>query len=185
MKRIEHTDTIFTIEDFWPVSRCEEYISKTEELGYEAAKVFNGTSYQVMDTVRNNKRVMFKDYELAKEIWETLKQFAPRKVGNSEAVGLNELFRFYRYEPRQQFKKHRDMSYVRNAEEASYYTFMIYLNDAFTGGETLFNNGLAIKPRQGNALVFLHDLEHTGSEVTEGVKYVLRTDIMFRHNQEA
>jgi hypothetical protein len=34
------------------------------------------------------------------------------------------------------------------------------------------------------ALIFLHSLYHEGSEVTQGVKYVLRTDIMYRAPQQ-
>lgn len=64
-------------------------------------------------------------------------------------IGLNELFRFYRYEPGQQFRKHRDQSYIRNSKEASYFTFMIYLNDDFKGGTTTFND-ITIQPKQGS-----------------------------------
>jgi hypothetical protein len=56
---------------------------------------------------------------------------------------------------------------------------MIYLNDGFKGGETKFNN-VVVAPKKGSALIFYHYLEHEGSEVIEGIKYVLRTDIMFR-----
>jgi len=56
---------------------------------------------------------------------------------------------------------------------------MIYLNDTFKGGETKFNN-LVVAPTKGAALVFYHYFEHEGTEVIEGIKYVLRTDIMFR-----
>jgi prolyl 4-hydroxylase len=116
---------------------------------------------------------------LAQEIWNELAPHAPKFIGESEAIGLNELFRFYRYQPGQQFRRHRDQSYIRNSNEASYYTFMIYLNDNFEGGETRFDD-LVVAPKKGSALVFYHYLEHEGMEVIEGVKYVLRTDIMFR-----
>ena len=56
---------------------------------------------------------------------------------------------------------------------------MIYLNDNFKGGETKFND-LVVAPKKGSALVFYHYLVHEGTEVIEGIKYVLRTDIMFR-----
>jgi hypothetical protein len=55
---------------------------------------------------------------------------------------------------------------------------MMYLNDNFESGETTFRN-LKIKPERGIALIFLHDLYHEGSQVTRGVKYVLRTDVMY------
>ena len=34
-------------------------------------------------------------------------------------------------------------------------------------------------PREGTALIFNHDTLHEGLPVTAGVKYILRTDIMF------
>ena len=89
------------------------------------------------------------------------------------------MFRFYKYQPGEQFKKHRDQSFIRNEIEASYFTFMIYLNDNYDGGETTFNH-LTIHPKQGMGLIFQHDLEHEGAPVIKGIKYVLRTDIMYR-----
>ena len=103
----------------------------------------------------------------------------PDWIGASSAVGLNELFRFYRYAPGQQFRKHRDQSFIRNETEASYYTFTVYLNNGFAGGTTTFNE-LRIQPCAGTALIFLHDLEHSGDPITTGKKYMLRTDVVYR-----
>ena len=60
---------------------------------------------------------------------------------------------------------------------------MIYLNDDFEGGETSFDT-ISIKGEKGMMLIFLHSLSHEGKEVTKGIKYVLRTDIMYRLNIE-
>lgn len=173
------TNNIFTIDSFWTAQECEDFIAKSESIGYEPATIDTEKGQKVVETVRNNNRVLYKDVDLADTVWERLKLYAPAAIGNSKAVGLNELFRFYRYQPGQEFKKHRDQSYIRNDIEASYYTFMIYLNDNYEGGETTFND-LTIVPRQGTALLFLHELEHEGSSVKQGIKYVLRTDIMYR-----
>jgi prolyl 4-hydroxylase len=183
MKIIKHTETIMTVENFWSHEKCDEYIVKTEQIGYTDAKINTGMGHKVVKSVRNNLRVIHEDYNLAANIWEKLKDIAPREIGNSQSVGLNELFRFYRYEPGQQFKWHRDGSFIRNQFEASYYTFMIYLNDNFSGEDTTFTK-LSIKPQKGTALIFLHRLEHAGSQVTEGVKYVLRTDIIYKIKNE-
>ena len=179
MKTVVLSKDIFLVENFWSVEKCDEYIAKSESKGYEAATVQTDTGPRVVDHIRNNNRVLYKDSILAQELWKELEPHAPKSIGDSEAIGLNELFRFYRYQPGQQFRKHRDQSYIRNNREASYYTFMIYLNDTFKGGETKFNN-LVVAPTKGAALVFYHYLEHEGTEVIEGIKYVLRTDIMFR-----
>jgi hypothetical protein len=39
---------------------------------------------------------------------------------------------------------------------------------------------LSVLPYPGKALVFRHDVLHTGAQVLDGVKYVMRTDVMFR-----
>jgi prolyl 4-hydroxylase len=179
MKKTTLSKNIFLIENFWTAGKCDEFIARSESKGYEAATVQTETGARVVDHIRNNNRVLYNDIALAEELWKELAAHAPQSIGDSEAIGLNELFRFYRYQGGQKFRKHRDQSYIRNSREASYYTFMIYLNDNFQGGETRFND-LIIAPKKGSALVFYHYLEHEGAEVTEGVKYVLRTDIMFR-----
>ena len=52
------------------------------------------------------------------------------------------------------------------------------LNDGFEGGDTQFQ-WESVKPQRGMALVFPHRLSHQGSAVSSGVKYVLRTDVMY------
>ncbi|MGC4102871.1 prolyl hydroxylase family protein [Ferruginibacter sp.] len=183
MKVSNLSTNIFTIDNFWTKQQCEDFISKSELIGYEPATVDTEKGQIVVDTVRNNNRVIYKDPALANILWQQAEPFAPTQIGNSKAIGLNELFRFYKYQPGQEFKKHRDQSYIRNEIEASYFTFMIYLNDDYEGGETSFTD-IIIQPRQGMALIFFHDLEHEGSPVRQGIKYVLRTDIMYRLQDE-
>ena len=170
---------VFTVENFWSKQQCQDFTAKSESIGYEAATIETEKGQVLLESVRNNNRVIYKDFKLAAALRKELQPFAPKQIGNSIAVGLNELFRFYKYQVGQQFKKHRDQSYIRNETEASDYTFMIYLNDNYQGGETSFND-LVIQPVQGMALIFQHDLEHAGNPVTQGIKYVLRTDIMYR-----
>jgi hypothetical protein len=60
---------------------------------------------------------------------------------------------------------------------------MIYLNDDFESGETIFyedeDNMEILKPVSCTGVIFNHDLEHEGEVITKGTKYILRTDIMF------
>ncbi|MFK7786734.1 MAG: 2OG-Fe(II) oxygenase, partial [Crocinitomicaceae bacterium] len=133
----------------------------------------------LMTTVRNNERLLDMNTERAEDYWDRLREFHPPILGNSRAIGLNELFRFYKYNATQRFKRHRDGSYVRNEEEFSAYTFMIYLNDDYLGGETSFND-VVVEPKKGTALIFRHELKHEGKPIINGVKYVLRSDIMYQ-----
>ena len=59
-------------------------------------------------------------------------------------------------------------------------TLIVYLNDDFEGGETDFDLGVCVDPRPGTALLFQHFLLHEGCKVTAGMKYVLRSDVMYR-----
>jgi prolyl 4-hydroxylase len=179
MKYKKIREDIFIVENFWSESQCDDFVQKSEGIGYEQATIETDKGAKVVKSIRNNNRVMYNDPNLAATLWTDIKQYAPKQIGLSVAVGLNELFRFYRYHPGQEFKRHIDQSYIRNDREASYYTFMIYLNSNYSGGETRFSE-IVIEPKKGQVLIFLHSLEHEGSPVTSGVKYVLRTDVMYK-----
>lgn len=127
----------------------------SEKIGYELVKVNITGGSKVRTDIRNNNRAFYNSEELAQTLWEKAAPFVPQQLGNSVPIGLNELFRFYRYQHGHQFKGHYGESYIRNEREASYFTFMVYLNDNFQGGDTAFR-GLRIRPRQGMALIFLH-----------------------------
>jgi hypothetical protein len=58
-------------------------------------------------------------------------------------------------------------------------TFLIYLNEGCEGGETRLP-GASVSPRTGLGLLFQHLLLHEGAALQAGVKYVLRSDVMFR-----
>jgi len=167
---------IIVVEDFLSQNECEEMITLSESLTYEKAKIDIG---KLVTEARNNDRVFYENKDLAKELFEKAKDYLVPKIGNSTVLELNELFRFYRYEKGHYFRGHQDGNFIRNDKEASYFTFLIYLNQNYKGGETNFLEH-KIKPKQGMLLIFLHKLYHEGSEVKEGIKYVLRTDVMYQ-----
>lgn len=83
-----------------------------------------------------------------------------------------------RYQPGQEFRPHFDASDCLRRHE----TLLVYLNDDFTGGETLFPEiGLQITPRKGSALRFpnisaegglIPQALHAGCPIKTGIKYV-------------
>ena len=173
-----NTDNIWTIEDFLTVKECEDLIIFSENMGYNEAEVSLAGGAKMMKSIRNNDRVLYQDEELAQKYWTKLADFCPKTIENSQAKGLNEQFRFYKYGVSQRFKRHIDGRFIRNDHEQSRITFMIYLNDDFEGGETVFDN-LTIKPKTGSALCFIHELKHEGKAIISGTKYVLRSDVMY------
>jgi hypothetical protein len=172
------SDDIFTVEGFCTAAECDDYIRLSESLGFGDAPI-NGLGGPVIaKDVRNNSRVMLDDPGLAQAIWERVRQFVPDTLKGYRARGVNERFRFYRYDLGQTFRWHRDGSFRRPDGEKSRLTLMVYLNDDFEGGETRFEDTM-IRPVKGMALVFVHHLLHEGAEVIRGRKYVLRTDVMY------
>ena len=169
---------IWTIDHFLSEDECQHYIAITEQAGYEAATVGGAEGKSYAPNIRNNRRAILDDRPMANDLWQRAKPYVPQFIQGYQAVGLNERFRFYRYDPKQFFHWHADGFHRRDNGERSRLTFMVYLNDDFEGGETTFEN-TSIKPKAGTALVFIHGLMHEGSEVLAGRKYALRTDVMF------
>jgi len=185
-------DDIFLIRDFFTSDECAEHIRLSEEAGYDDAPISTGGGAVIRKDVRNNDRVMVDDPTLASVLFARSEPLLPTNFLVWKPVGLNERFRYYRYTKGQKFDWHFDGPFTRENGESSKLTFMIYLNDGFVGGETVFNLKrygvvrdsdpmLRVFPTAGTALVFRHDVLHTGATVLDGVKYVIRTDVMFRH----
>jgi len=179
MEKIELHPQIFLIEDFLSETECDQYISLSQEKVFEEAKINVFGRQQMNKGIRNNDRLMIFDTAIAQDLFDKANQFLPQECDGYQLFNFNEMLRVYKYAPGQQFKMHRDGSYIRNEKEKSFYTFMIYLNDDFEGGETEFENLFTVAPKKGTALIFHHPLRHEGKTLISGLKYVLRTDIMY------
>ncbi|KAK8915229.1 hypothetical protein H634G_08108 [Metarhizium anisopliae BRIP 53293] len=118
-----------------------------------------------------------------------------------ELAGLNNRLRILRYTQGEYFKAHDDGSYSPPSENgtryASFYSIHVYLNSSTmqspppeggcVGGATSFysedeTRSFDIQAMTGRALIFQQSgLRHSGADVTEGVKYSVRTDVMYRY----
>ncbi|KAM9942967.1 hypothetical protein ACTFIT_006362 [Dictyostelium discoideum] len=175
-----------TIDDVFTEEECKEWIDLTEKTGYEPALVNIGYGQQqLMTDIRNNDRCIIDSVEMADKIYQRVKKFIPHTFNQKwEVVSLNERLRFLRYYVGQEFKKHQDGNYKRNNGETSFITLQLYLNNVEEGGSTKFflksgQNEIEIIPKPGKVLLFQHNIWHQGSPVTKGVKYVIRTDVMY------
>lgn len=176
---LNNPQNIWTVENFLTHKECEDLILFAEQLGFIEAEVGLPDGAKMMKSLRNNERLEYDDEVLAARLWEKLERYCPQKLDRWFAIGLNEHFRFYKYDPGQRFKRHIDGRYRRNEHEESRITFMIYLNDDYEGGETYFEQTI-IYPEMGQALCFIHELKHESLPLIKGTKYVLRSDVMYR-----
>jgi len=178
---LDHTGPLaLTVPAVLSASECAALIDRIESLGPTAAPVSTGRGVVMMPDVRNNTRVIFDDVPLARTLFERLAPAIPPVLCDLRAVGANERFRCYRYAPGQRFAPHHDGSFARSEDERSLLTLMVYLNEGFVGGATAFHDfGVAAQPRTGTALLFQHQLLHEGCVIERGVKYALRSDVMY------
>jgi len=171
---------VFTVPDVMTRADCALLIDMLEKEGFDDAPITTAAGAVMRKDIRNNTRLMFDHAELAARLYAKVEASLPRSVCNARPVGANERFRAYKYEPGQRFAPHLDGCFRRNAHECSELTLMVYLNEGFGGGGTLFlDYELDVVPKTGMALLFQHRILHEGSVVTSGTKYVLRSDVMY------
>lgn len=144
------------------------------------------------------------------KLWNRVKGFIPDVLAGKKARGINRRFRVYRYVPGAEYRCHIDGAWPPsgidpatdtyqydssppNARQSSLFTFLMYLNDDFKGGETTFFvpsvregviNAYPVRPIMGSVAIFPHGeaegaLLHEGTGVVEGAKYIIRTDVEY------
>lgn len=153
--------------------------------------------YWIVDTAFHDK------------LWARMAPFVPVAVNGRLARGLNRRFRVYRYVPGAEYRCHIDGAWPPSGirpddtyvyddsppdkKQSSLFTFLLYLNDEFEGGETTFFipgqregilNAYPVRPVMGGVAVFPHGetngaLLHEGTSVKKGAKYIIRTDIEY------
>lgn len=167
--------------------QCRALIRRAERLGLQESAPHYPPSY------RDNDRLVLDDPELAARLGSQLAARLPASLQRGGQTwtlrGINPRFRICRYRGGQSFRIHRDGVHHSEDGARSLLTFMVYLNDGheFEGGATRFFAGrrdtsrvlLRIEPEQGSLIVFDHALWHDGAPVTEGTKYVLRSDVLY------
>ncbi len=173
---------VLTLDAVLSEEACTALIARIEAAGPTAAPITTARGFELRPDIRNNTRVMFDDVALAARLFERVRAHVPARLeGDWELCGANERLRCYRYEPGQYFAPHFDGAFTRSVHERSLLTFIVYLNECEAGGHTGFLDlELAVKPRTGAALLFNHHLLHEGAVVTAGLKYALRSDLMYR-----
>ncbi len=178
---------VIEIPDLLDAAECERQVRRADALGFQSQQ-FRGEERL---EVRN--RASVDDPAAARALWILLADRLPplgdfyrdglrpepdvADLNALIAVGLNERLRYYRYAGGERFAPHVDLSHS-DAAARSFLTVIFYLNAGFQGGETDFF-GRRVTPRRGAAILFPHELRHEGRPVFDGVKYVLRTDVMY------
>jgi hypothetical protein len=172
----------WTIDDVLDDATCEHLILRMEQAtDAETAPILGADLRPAVDVkVRNNTRIMWSDQVLAARLFAQVRDQVPKTFQRGAVVGANDWLRCYRYGPGQRHGLHWDTTIALEGGVESQLTFMIYLNEDFEGGRTLFPelNGAAT-PKTGRALLFQHKILHEAERVERGIKYALRSEILY------
>jgi hypothetical protein len=192
----------FYIDNFLSSQECEFYCQQTEKIGYKSIEQDYPTTY------RSCERVCLLSRDFSDLIWKRLNPHLTKldvdkkkpmdfsSQGVWKPQGINECIKFSKYHVGHHFKPHLDGLFTPTPMVATVMTILIYLNDDFEGGKTNFvkmpqggilkfleNTNYEITesytPKRGSALVFSGDVLHEGEIITKGVKYIIRTEILF------
>lgn len=178
MQLIAHSDRVYSINSFLTASQCDALIADAEQHGFGVAGVRTTEGQKMMQNIRNNQRAQYPSEPWVALLWECLNKVPLPILDGQSAMGLPKDIRFYKYSQGQRFKMHKDGSWAE-AGLTSKLTLLVYLNNDFGGGETDFRD-FKISPQKGTAVLFVHDTWHEGAQVTYGVKYIARSDVLYR-----
>lgn len=165
------------LEDAIPSDLCDKLIAnfdhseleRVDKGGYPTFTQLNvNEAYpQVIQLLTHYTRQVFEEY---KKCYRNVTRYLPtfKKL---------ESFRVKRYNCNSddRFDLHVDVASTPASTRAL--SFLYYLNDNFTGGETHFEGWPQIVPRKGNVLVFppYWMFPHAGLPVITGTKYIMST----------
>ncbi|KAI1327095.1 hypothetical protein F5Y16DRAFT_399645 [Xylariaceae sp. FL0255] len=196
------------IRDVLALEECKSIVAAMESIEFlpDSPLRDNGTASSIL--AHNVYWVV--DQTFHDHLWARVSPYIPSSVGGRKARGINRRFRVYRYVPGAEYRCHFDGgwppsgvdpktgAYVYDAsppdaKQSSLFTFLVYLNDEFEGGETTFftpsvregvMNAHPVRPVMGSVALFPHGdakgaLLHEGTGVKKGAKYIIRTDVEF------
>lgn len=194
------------LQNVFPAETCRAIVAAAETIGFTPDQAAAGSATALASILAHNFYWMA-DTSFSAALFSRVAPFLPATVSGFPLRSINRRYRCYRYVPGAIYRPHVDGAwppsgitekgeYVYDAEagrQYSRFTFLVYLNDEFEGGETTFfvarreGEGLearAVRPRMGAVLVFPHgdaegSLVHEGSPVVSGCKYIIRTDVVY------
>jgi prolyl 4-hydroxylase len=183
------TPRVFSIEDFLSPDECDQLVQLAVQQGLQASTVYSGSlAKQQRDLhtrssmnawlARSTANLTDRVYRRAATVLamdEALLQAPVHDDDDDEhhlhphSSSLAESLQVVRYKRKQEYTAHHDFvhpSQTHRLQPTRFATLLLYLNDDFTGGQTVFpravnahfHDGITIEPRKGKAVLFYNVL---------------------------
>ena len=183
----KHTNYIYQYHNFVPDEHCDRIVNlvessksyKTQDISLKRNRSRNNDCLSV--TSRRDEPEMAEADALIHHFYAQVHSLYLRQnkllnfYGNPEGKYLNNLRSSYIYRwynPGEYYDWHTDYA----LEKWFVVSYLLYLNDEFEGGDTLFlNDRLRVKARKGSIVCFPCDLQtvHKGAIIKSGTKKVI------------
>jgi hypothetical protein len=170
-------DRIWVLHNFFSQEECQAWIQYMEQdITMELTQQRGNKYYAQRDCYRFQRN----DESMARRIYERMQHHC-KVLPLGPPIMCNPNLRLYKYTKGMSFGKHVDESQVIPGWGKTRVTVLIYLSEC-QGGATAFESNVAFSPQEGAMLLHVHGdecLEHEGKPVKGGIKYVLRTDLVY------
>ena len=180
---------LITINEVLNNNECDKIISMSELKGFTQASFFTdkfGKEHFYND-IRQSKRCIIDDDKFVKALYQRISHYIPQTYKGTKFDSINPRLRILKYYPDDYFTRHQDGKYFdAKNNTVSKITVLIYLNDNYSNGytKTYFSSsdtiGHDIIPFVGMICLMDHDIEHEVKPLKSGIKYVIRTDLMYK-----
>jgi hypothetical protein len=176
---------LLSLDNVYNKDECNQLIQLSEKTGYEKASLYtDNNGIQHYNDGRDSLRCIIDDINLANDLEKRIKDIIPKIYNNMLFHSINERFRFLKYDGHGHFSRHSDAKYKTN-KTISFITVLIYLNEDYEDGFTKFysspydSEGFTLIPKTGMVCLMDQTIGHEVPELKSGIKYVIRTELMY------
>ena len=176
-KQLSDAPQVVLFEGFLTPEECQYLIDRATPLLHPSVIVDPVTGQMRSHPVRTSENALFPWVDETPAIHAVNQRLA---AASGTAVANGEPLQVLRYAPGQEYRPHHDG--LPHTDNQRILTMLVYLNDAYEGGETIFlKTGLRVKGAVGDALLFRNadpqghpdpDAHHAGLPVRAGQKLI-------------
>jgi hypothetical protein len=176
---------LLCIENVFSEIECNNLIKLSENNGYYSLNI---DEYDI--NYRSGFRSIIYNISFAKTLEEAIINYIPQTYNNMKYNSINPQFRYLKYDNSGHFNRHSDHPYSTN-KIISTITILIYLNNNYEGGYTTFykdindKKGIIIIPKIGMICLMDQTIGHEVPELKKGIKYIIRTELMYTLNNKS
>jgi hypothetical protein len=177
--------SIWVLYDLFSAKECQAWVNFMEKDSRMETVQQRGTRYLAH---RECHRYSMDDPVMANRLFDRLSAELLSSLPifpSQEPVACNPNLRLYKYTKGMSFGRHIDESCTLPGLGETRFTILIYLSSC-QGGATRFEHDVAFVPQAGAMLIHLHGddcLLHEAEPVESGIKYILRTDLVYARSK--